>query len=360
MARLKENHLVEKRNILNEIRANNMTMQELRFFAIYLSKINARDKNTRVVRFPIDDFKAIMELGRIDIRYMKGVTNNLLSKVVNVPIEDENGKYKGYTGFQLFKRCRVSHDDNGEWYVEIDAHDDALPLMFDFKKKYFSYHVFNALRLRSTNQLRMYELLKQYENFGSKVYVVDELKQDLWIGKDEYPRFGDFKTYVLNVCQQALLENTDIKFTFEPYGKRGKGGKVLKLKFYIEKNDDYVDQLTLDMFIDEQKAAYGGYGDEQDEYLGEDGNDTVEEAMRAMFRKRIEFLMEACANEFTFQEVVVLFQDMNKKLPNALIMDDVQCYDYLNDKYQEMKMHNERRGVRHRHSYMRSIIGAEY
>ena len=360
MAKLKKNYLVEKRNILNEIRANNMTMQELRFFAIYLSKINARDKSTRVVRFPMDDFKAIMELGRIDIRYMKGVTNSLLSKVVNVPIEDENGKYRGYTGFQLFKRCRVSHDGDGEWYVEIDAHDDALPLMFDFKKKYFSYHVFNALRLRSTNQLRMYELLKQYEKLGSKVYVVDELKQDLWIGKGEYPRFGDFKNRVLDACQQALREHTDIKFTYEPYGKRGKGGKVLSLKFYIEKNVDYVDRLTLDMFIDEQKSAYDDSGDEQEEYSNESGYDTAEEAIAAIFHKRIEFLMEACSNEFTFQEIVILFQDMNKKLPYDIIKDEVQCYDYLSDKYQEMRMRNERQGVRHRHGYMRSIIGAEY
>jgi len=95
IAMLKINYLIEKRNVLNEIRSNNMTMQELRFFSIYLSKINQRDISTRIVRFPIDDFKAIMELGRIDINYMKNVTNSLLSKVVNVPIENENGKNKG-------------------------------------------------------------------------------------------------------------------------------------------------------------------------------------------------------------------------------------------------------------------------
>ena len=125
---LKGTELIEKKNVLNELRSNNMTLQELRFFSIYLSKINARDKSTRVVRFPLSDFQRIMELGRMNIKHIKQTTDSLLMNVVHLP--DERG---GYTSFQLFKECAVSQDDYGEWYVEIDSHDKALPLMFDFK-----------------------------------------------------------------------------------------------------------------------------------------------------------------------------------------------------------------------------------
>ena len=109
---------------------------------------------------------------------MKTVTNSLLSKVVNVPTERG-----GYTGFQLFKRCRVDIDDNAEWYIEIDAHDEALPLMFEFKDKYFSYQLWNALRLKSPNQLRMYEILKQYEKIGMRILSIEELRNLLGIDK---------------------------------------------------------------------------------------------------------------------------------------------------------------------------------
>lgn len=40
MSDLFEKAIVQKQNILNEIRSNNLTLQELRFFSIYLSKIN--------------------------------------------------------------------------------------------------------------------------------------------------------------------------------------------------------------------------------------------------------------------------------------------------------------------------------
>lgn len=335
MAQLKKNHLIVKRNVLNEIRSTSMTIQELRFFSIYLSKIN-KDKpdTTRVVRFPMDDFKAIMELGRIDISYMKSVTNGLLCKVVNVP--DERG---GYTGFQLFKECTVTKDENGGWYVEIDAHDKALPLMFDFKSKYFSYQLWNALRLRSSNQLRMYEILKQYQTIGYRIITVEDLKALLGIGKAEYSRFNDFKNRVLDGCQQALREHTDLKFTYEPHGKRGQGGKVLALKFSIEKNEDYIDQLTLDMFIDEQKA-----GDDEDEL--------------SRYDERIILFSEACNDEFTKEEITVLVDKMREHMPHIL-HDDIACYHYINDRYNEMLRHHKKKPIKSRFGYVKSLMDKE-
>jgi len=352
MATIKKNYLIKKRNVLNEIRSNSMTLQELRFFSIYLSKINARDTSTRVVRFALSDFRAIMELdSRIKIDYMKNVTDSLLCKVVSVPMERG-----GYEAFQLFKECRVTMDEQGEWYVEIDAHDKALPLMFDFQARFFSYQLWNALRLRSSNQLRMYEILKQYEKIGSRVLGVDELKELLGIAKNEYALFKDFRVRVLDACQQALKESTDIKFTYEPHGKKGKGGKILFLKFIIEKNTDYVDQLTLFEFIEERKQEIVEAQDDWDEQdEGVDG-----EEMPSVYRERIEFLMEACHNEFSFNEVVVLLTEMRNKLPYSLYKDDIQCYDYLMDKYREMLMRNEKNKIKHRFAYLRSIIGKDY
>ena len=76
-----------------------------------------------------------MGIEKVTLQHFKNVVNSLLCKIISVPNDDGS---KGFTSFQLFKRCKVyeNKDDYNQWYVEIDAHDDALPLMFNFKQNY--------------------------------------------------------------------------------------------------------------------------------------------------------------------------------------------------------------------------------
>ena len=323
MSELFNTAIVEKRNILNAVRSNSMTLQELRFFSIYLSKINPWDKSTRVVRFPLDDFRRIMGLGAGEnIAHFRYTIRHILQQVVEVP----NEKGTGYTAFQLFKRAKVEKNENDEWYVEFDAHDDALPLMFDFKNRYFKYELWNALRLKSPNQVRMYEILKQYEGLGKRELTVTELRELLGIGKNEYTDrtgWSNFKKKVLDSCQQALKETTDICYTYER-GKVGKGGKWLSVVFHIKRNEDYIDQLTLDEFISQQPEpeplALDTVG-EDGEFVGqtsffdednapdqsEDYEDEDEKWVRVYGSERMAELAEACKYEFDKDQMSVIF-----------------------------------------------------
>jgi plasmid replication initiation protein len=349
MSTIKKNYLIEKRNALNEMRTNEMTHQESRFFVIYLSKINPRDTSTRLVRFTLDDFQAIMELdSQIKIRYMKQVAQRLLSKIVIVPEEDERGKIIGFNAFQLFKRCKVIIDNNAGKYIEIDAHDDSLQLMFEFKEKYFTYELWNALSLKGPNQLRMYEILKQYEKVGYRILFVDTLKELLWIKKGEYNVYTDFKKRVLNSCQKALAKHTDIKFTYEPYGKRGKAGKILQIKFSVQKNTPQVNQISLDDFIKQNKQAK----DDLDIVAEYDSDISV-------YESRILFLSDACDNEFSIPEIKVLHDKMVELFSHDILKNEIKCYDYLQRKYRYMNMQNEKNKIKYRLKYMLSIIGKE-
>jgi plasmid replication initiation protein len=345
MSAIKKNYLVKKRNLLNEMRVTDMKLEERRFLAIYLSKINPNDINTRLVRFSLDDFAIIMGLGRLNIKYIKSITDRLLCKIVSIPTE--NG---GYKSFQVFKECTVDKNtEAGEWYIEIDAHDKALPLMFDFKKEYFSYQLGNALQVKSNNQLCMYEILKQYEKAGSRALSVEDLKEKLGIDKNEYKDFNNFRRSVLNVCQKALAKYTDIKFTYEPYGKRGKGGKILYLKFFIKKNDTPIDQISIPDFVNQNRQTIDSSGID----IADENN------MLSVYEEKMLFLSQACDNEFSLSEIKVFHDEMVELLPYTTIKDDVQCYNYLLRKFRYMDMQNEKCKVKHRFKYMLSIIGKE-
>lgn len=332
---LNKSHIIKKQNVLNELRNNNMTLQELRFFSIYLSKINADKTETRLVRFSLDDFQKIMNFGKLNIVQLKNTTNSLLSKVVSIPTETG-----GYSAFQLFKECKVDIDTSGNWFIEIDAHDKALPLMFEFKDRYFSYQLWNALRLKSVNHLRMYEILKQYEYLGHRVISVDEIRDLLGIDKKEYPRFDNFKIYVLNSCQEALKKFTDIKFLYEPFGKRGRGGKILKLKFFIQQNKNHENPLSLENFINlEQKHE----------------NNSIKE----QFNKQLTFLSGACNNEFSIEEMNMIYNLLIKILPPDLLRDNDQIYNHIKRKYDELIWRASYSQISYRFAYLKKMLELE-
>jgi len=317
MSDIFETAIVEKRNVLNELRANNLTLQELRFFSIYLSKINPYTTDTRKVKFKLSDFQKIMDFKTLNIVQLKAATDSLLTKIVHIP--KESG---GYTAFQLFKECEIDKDSGGEWYVSIDAHDKALPLMFDFKDRYFKYELWNALRLRSANQIRMYEILKQYENIGKRELSVSDLRELLGIAPNEYPRWNNFKTRVLDSCQQALKETTDICYTYER-GKTGTGGKWLTIVFHISKNEDYTDQLTLF------------------ELIGEGGGETAEPPAQELLNDDIQIILDIYP-QFTAAEVKAIYNRILKLQPDKGSTGTARV-DYFKAVYDDTIRENEKK-----------------
>ena len=343
-SKLKKDYLVVKLNSLNEMRTKEMSLQELRLFGIYLSKINPQDQATRIVRFSLVDFQNIMDLRRLNLQYFQKIAYNLVRKTVSVPTERG-----GLSVFNIFRECTIEADESGTWYVEIDADDKALPLLFDFQSHFFKYELWNTLRLKGKNQLRMYEVLKQCEKIGYRIISIADLKGMLGIKESEYPQFKEFKRCVLEVCKKALAENTDISYAYEPHSKKGR--KVHELKFTITKNKDYIDPLGLDKFID-LGSQITTEDDHQDtinfDDIDENGN-IRSTGTSPVYEERIAYLMTACNNEFSREEIVVLFDIM----PGQVKHDENDSHDFLQSKYREMDM---RKPKQSRFGYLKTLI----
>ena len=225
--------LVQKKNILNELIAENLSYQEIRFLISYLACINPFDENTHFVKYPLECFKNIMGLGRLNIKHLKDATDNLLNKKVTFP---HPTKKKGYVSVVLFDMCNIYQDENtDEWFVEISASRAAMPLMFHLEKEYVKYQLWNVIDLHSKNQIRMYEILKQHEKNCVLEIKVETLKKQLGVKPEDYQRFTHFRERILKVCQKVLKEKTDICFDFEK-GKSGHGRTWLTIIFYIYPN----------------------------------------------------------------------------------------------------------------------------
>ena len=332
---VKKNYLVEKLNLLNEFRPDDMSLQELRFFSIYLSKINARDPDSRVVRFSREEFMKVVGAEALNIDYLHMITDSLLRKIIRIP---EAG---GITKFQLFKRCRIEKDDNNEWFFDLNAHDESLPLMFEFKEKYFTYELGNIVFLKSVNQFRMYEILKQYEYIGERTIPLEELRELLGVKKEEYTRFGNFRAEVLDVCQQALSMSTDITFKYKTIRGKGNGGKINAIKFTIEKNENF----TCTNSSPEPAEAVPN-----------------PEPTGNFVSDRLEFLRDACNDEFDMLEISVLYNVVNQIVParpKETVEDHLRnMYDYLKHRYEEFLISAAKSNIKHRFKYFKKILDA--
>lgn len=231
----KGNEIIEIRDYLLD-QLKDLSLQEWRLLGYYLEKINPRDINTRYVRIDLDDYLEIMGLGEdANIPYLKASTKKLLLKVIDG--KDPQKKNVVYSQTTLFQRCRLLSDEKGKYYFELNAADDSLPLLFDFKDHYIKARGMNIFELDSPNQILMYFYLCKQNGLGRKTFEVpvDELRDWLGIKPNEYQRFGNFNERVLCACEKALKEHSELYFTYEK-GRLGAHGKCETLKILIKEN----------------------------------------------------------------------------------------------------------------------------
>lgn len=355
---LKSNYLVTKSNVLNEMRYKDMTLQEMRLFTVYLSRIDKDKVSTRRVKFSLNEFRSLMNLNpTTSITYIRSVTEHLLSHVVTEP-KGTKGSYRQY---QIFKTCEVDVDTGT---VCMDAHDDVLPLMFEYKNRFLRYKLWNTLHLTSTNQIRMYELLKQYENTEQKSLTISlvDLKEKLDIDPEDYSRWDNFKARIIVPCQKALKEKTDICFEYSPI-KSGKA--TVALKFTIEKNEDYDHQLSLDDYIDESKTIKSRSDFETDldyyhyvESLPQDiREDIIAEELKL---NDIENYKKVVDYSFSENEMSILYDTLYDLLPGADAENEDAREEALHEAYSQLKRYEKVQKIESRFGYLLKTLKNNY
>ena len=145
----------------------------------------------------------------------------------------------------VWKRFKIDQDDKGEWFVELEAHEDVLPYMFDLKELgYLNFPVLYALRMRSNIAEKLYEQCARYRRLKTFSISPDDLKARLGVSeKASYKSYNKFKTVLLARCIREINENTDLHV--EIVGeerKRSRGAPVNRIVFAVSSNPQHKKQ----------------------------------------------------------------------------------------------------------------------
>lgn len=237
---IRENNIVSKSNTLIEANSR-LNLVEQKMLLCLASNIEPNDRDFKTYTFPIKQFHNLLGLnGSTKYTELSKITKELLSKVIEIRAGEELIQVS-WLSSAIYNRNKGT----------IDMRFDPLlkPFLLELSSKFTSYRLANVVKLKSTYAIRIYELLKQYEDLKERTISLENLRYYL-DAMDVYPNYANFKQRVLKPSQKELEQKTDISFEFEEIKI---GRKVQKIRFIIrsqkKKDNDLVRfEKKLDQF----------------------------------------------------------------------------------------------------------------
>lgn len=223
-------HYVTQHNKLIEHRGN-MTLLEQKIIRAVVSQIRMDDEDLKEYELSIADFKELTKTNRKDLyEQVKEVAEKLIDRKIEIQSINEKGK----RGFYLTRYIWSAEHVEGEGYFKIIIDPKLKPYFLELKDQFTQYQLKYVMQMKSVHALRVYELLKQYENTATKKreFELEELKKNLGI-EDGYSAFKDFEKRVLAVAKKEINALTDIEIDYKKL-YQGRGKKVVGIEFSID------------------------------------------------------------------------------------------------------------------------------
>ncbi len=219
-----EKKRVTKSNSLIEARYK-LSINEQRLILLYISMLTPDLEDMPIIRLKVRDVVQALEIhSEKYYSELKEVLKKLRSRVLEIPTES------GYIITGWIDAARY-YAKKGEIVLRLSP--ELKPYLLKLKEAFTTYYLKNVLKLRSFYSIRLYELLKQYENVGRRRFALEDLRKILKIDDNKYKKYSDFKRFVILSSQKELQKKTDICFDFIELKM---GRKVVGIEFLIKRN----------------------------------------------------------------------------------------------------------------------------
>lgn len=118
-------------------------------------------------------------------------------------------------------------------FITIELDRDLKPYLLQLKEHFTTYSLYYTITMRSKYSIRLYELLKSYQNLGEKEFNVEDLKTKLMAEKNK--RWQDFRR---NVIETAVKEINTLSDIYVSYELKKTGRQFTDIMFKIRLKED--------------------------------------------------------------------------------------------------------------------------
>ena len=222
MIAMQHNNLVEAKY--------SMTLQQKRVMIWLVSQIKPDDIDFKEHILTIKNLIEICQLsGESSYKEIKNITFSLVEKGIRIiDISDSNNK----------REIQVSWLSSADYYqgqVKLSFSPKLKPYLLQLKEKFTAINMIDMMQFKSVHAIRIYELLKQYQDIGERVLSLEEIK-DCCGAREKLIKYSDFEKKLLLIAQREINEKSDIYFDFE---RIKPSRKITGIKFIITKNRAY-------------------------------------------------------------------------------------------------------------------------
>ena len=215
------NNLVEARYSL--------TLQEKRIILWLASRITPNDKDFDTHILSVQEFMSLLDIsGKANYKELQKITLGLMKKALVIKHPEE--QIVTQVSWLNYAQYR---EREGRIYLSFS--EKMRPFLLELKERFTAISMTDLMQFTSIHAIRIYELLKQYQDIGERTLSVEEIKECCGV-KNKLKRYSDFEKKILLISQREINEKSDIQFDFE---RIKHSRKIVAIRFLVSKNKKY-------------------------------------------------------------------------------------------------------------------------
>jgi plasmid replication initiation protein len=207
-----------------------MTLQQKRVMIWLVSQIKPTDEDFKEHILSVKELIEVCQLsGESAYKQLKDITFSLIEKGIRI-IDITTPKEDIETQISWLSSAKYRYGR-----VTLTFSPELKPYLLLLKERFTAINMIDMMQFKSVHAIRIYELLKQYENIGERILDIEEIKECCGV-KDKLRKYDHFEKYLLLISQREINEKSDIHIEFErikPFRK------IEGIKFIITKNKAY-------------------------------------------------------------------------------------------------------------------------
>ncbi|WP_075271240.1 replication initiation protein, partial [Mannheimia haemolytica] len=213
--------VVVKANSLIEA-SYRLSIDEIRILALTIGTMDPKS-NQQIFDFTVADF--VREFPEISMdnayKQIQAAIKRIYERSVRTEDSNRVTEFRWVSSRTYFKN---------EGRFRIAMTNEVMPYLTQLKGQFTQYQLRHISSFNSVHSIRIYELVTQYRSVGYREITIEDLKKWLQV-EDKYPRFNNFKQWVLEPSITEINDKSDLLVDVEQI-KRGRS--IIALKFTIK------------------------------------------------------------------------------------------------------------------------------